>query len=200
MSGRRKNRTLPPLGGSTLGSNLMNDRARMIPGSPAPTAMKPAAADVVYQPNRKTSPGSPRITLTKSPKTDPDPFYTAASVTTSNVFFQDTVVEVSSVGGKPELTRSFSNSFSKTGRPSTSLSILSAKSLADVHQSIREREHAVLAPPPRVVAVKDGQGFTRVVTELVDPGRTELPQQTTQKDLPKKYQPLQPIKKSEKRS
>ena len=72
----------------------------MIPGSPAPMAMT-NPVDVVQPNNRKTSPGSPRITLTKSPK-ETDPFFTTAS---SNVFFQDTVIEVSSVGGKPELTR-----------------------------------------------------------------------------------------------
>ena len=98
--------------------------------------------------------------------------------------------------------------FSKTNspfadkRPSTSLSILSAKSLVELHQSIRERQildgGGGLTPPPRVISVQDGHGH-KVVTELVDPGAVmsaeEMQAAVSANKIPSKYKPLQPIQK-----
>ena len=81
------------------------------------------------------------------------------------------------------------------GRPPTSLSVLSANSLAEVTKTIRERHSSIdggLSPPPRVVSLEDARGF-KVMTELVnhDP-KDDL----TPKNLSSKYTPLKPIVKS----
>ena len=96
------------------GHNLMTDRAMFIPGSPSPTAF---ANNQDHQPSSVkpskssgTSPGSPRITVSKSPELsrkqkDEAGVFTFASNPTGSPFVQDSVIEVSSVGGKPEFNR-----------------------------------------------------------------------------------------------
>ena len=90
-------------------------------------------------------------------------------------------------------------------RPSTSLSILSAKSLVELQQSIREKQmlDGGLTPPPRIISVQDGHGH-KVVTELVDPGAVmsaeEMQAAVSANTIPSKYKPLQPIQKKKQRS
>ena len=60
-----------------------------------------------------------------------------------------------------------------TRRPPTSLSVLSASSLAEVSKNIRNRVHSSstdggLSPPPRVVSIEDSSRL-EIMTELVDP-------------------------------
>ena len=81
------------------------------------------------------------------------------------------------------------------GRPPTSLSVLSANSLAEVTKTIRERHSSIdggLSPPPRVVSLEDARGF-KVMTELVNHDPTD---DLTPKNLSSKYTPLKPIVKS----
>ena len=92
-------------------------------------------------------------------------------------------------------------------RPSTSLSVLSAKSLVELQQSIREKQildgGGGLTPPPRIISVQDGHGH-KVVTELVDPGAVMSAEQmhaaVSANNIPSKYKPLQPIQKRKQRS
>ena len=90
-------------------------------------------------------------------------------------------------------------------RPPTSLSVLSATSLAEVTKTIRDRHASVdggLSPPPRVVSLEDSRGF-KVMTELVDHpeagndpqgGSVNQEQENTKpKTLSSKYKPLKPI-------
>ena len=162
----------------------MTDRAQFIPGSPAPVAMTNQLSENKPFMGRRGS-NSPRITLTKSKDV---PRASGGGLTVA-----DSVIEVSNVGGRHDMIRSPSSSFS-SARPSTSLSVLSAKSLADVHQTLREKcTDDGLTPPPRVVAVQDGHGH-KVLTELVDPGAI-LSVSEMQNNLPSKYTPLKPINK-----
>ena len=80
--------------------------------------------------------------------------------------------------------------------------MLSAKSLADLHQSIRQKqnlERGGLTPPPRVVSVQDGHGH-KVVTELVDPGAVmsaeEMQAAVHANTIPSRYKLLQPIQRT----
>ena len=91
-------------------------------------------------------------------------------------------------------------------RPSTSLSVLSAKSLVELQHSLREKqilEGGGLTPPPRIISVQDGHGH-KVVTELVDPGAVMSAEQmhaaVSANTIPSKYKPLQPIQKKKQRS
>ena len=80
------------------------------------------------------------------------------------------------------------------GRPPTSLSVLSANSLAEVTKTIRERHSSIdggLSPPPRVVSLEDARGF-KVMTELVNYEANPDPKP---KNLSSKYTPLKPIGK-----
>lgn len=79
-----------------------------------------------------------------------------------------------------------------TRRPPTSLSVLSASSLAEVTKTIREQHSSIdggLSPPPRVVSLEDARGF-KVMTELVN---HDLNQEPQKKNLGSKYKPLKPI-------
>ena len=96
-----------------------------------------------------------------------------------------------------------------TRRPPTSLSVLSASSLAEVSKNIRNRVHSSstdggLSPPPRVVSIEDSSGL-KIMTELVGPHPTsnndainsdEKP--PSQQQLTSKYVPLRPIKNKRK--
>ena len=98
-----------------------------------------------------------------------------------------------------------------TRRPPTSLSVLSASSLAEVSKNIRNRVHSSstdggLSPPPRVVSIEDSSGL-KIMTELVGPthptssnndaiNSDEKP--PSQQQLTSKYVPLRPIKNKRK--
>ena len=95
-------------------------------------------------------------------------------------------------------------------RPPTSLSVLSANSLAEVQRNILQRHSSLdggLTPPPRVISIENQNGF-KVMTELVDHslenGDKNVEQDnpvpdhdvpTKNKNLSSKYQPLKPISK-----
>ena len=87
------------------------------------------------------------------------------------------------------------------------MSVLSAKSLVELQQSIREKQiidgGGGLTPPPRIISVQDGHGH-KVVTELVDPGAVMSAEQmhaaVSANNIPSKYKPLQPIQKRKQRS
>ena len=86
------------------------------------------------------------------------------------------------------------------GRPPTSLSVLSANSLAEVTKTIRERHSSIdggLSPPPRVVSLEDARGF-KVMTELVNHEANDAvgDLNTKSKNLSSKYTPLKPIGKT----
>ena len=118
--------------------------------------------------------------------------------------------QVSSVGGRNEISaiKLWQDGYPFADkRPSTSLSVLSAKSLVELHQSIREK-HILergggLTPPPRIISVHDGHGH-KVVTELVDPGAVMSAEQmhaaVSANMIPSKYKPLQPIQTKKQKS
>ena len=88
-----------------------------------------------------------------------------------------------------------------TRRPPTSLSVLSASSLAEVSKTIRERHSSAdggLTPPPRVISVEDSRGM-KIMTELVDPAPPNFPNDDNEKQnssqITSKYVPLKPIEK-----
>ena len=88
-----------------------------------------------------------------------------------------------------------------TRRPPTSLSVLSASSLAEVSKTIRERHSSAdggLTPPPRVISVEDSRGM-KIMTELVDPAPPNFPNNDNEKQnssqITSKYVPLKPIEK-----
>ena len=95
-----------------------------------------------------------------------------------------------------------------TRRPPTSLSVLSASSLAEVSKNIRNRVHSSstdggLSPPPRVVSIEDSSGL-KIMTELVGPHPTSnnnainSDEKPSQQQLTSKYVPLRPIKNKRK--
>ena len=95
-----------------------------------------------------------------------------------------------------------------TRRPPTSLSVLSASSLAEVTKTIRERHSSAegLSPPPRVISVEDSRGL-KIMTELVecphptsDNNAINSDEKPSQQQLTSKYVPLRPIKNKRKSS
>ena len=96
-----------------------------------------------------------------------------------------------------------------TRRPPTSLSVLSASSLAEVSKNIRNRVHSSstdggLSPPPRVVSIEDSSGL-KIMTELVecphptsDNNAINSDEKPSQQQLTSKYVPLRPIKNKRK--
>ncbi len=229
------------------------DRQRLIPGSPAPMAMRqsipsgrrghrsPTEADY----NGPGLPASPKISV--SPVDDDGGRNLLIGSSRLPV---DKVVEVKNVGGgggyfdtagggrklpntpmpgggsgngryrmRPHRSLPSSggsmSSLSSSGeagsrRPPTSLSVLSANSIAEVQRNILQRHSSVdggLTPPPRVISIENSNGF-KVMTELVDHGNGDQPQEEENKEhlqndvpaaknknLSSKYKPLKPISK-----
>jgi len=83
-------------------------------------------------------------------------------------------------------------------RPTTSWASLSASSLAEVHKSVMERNNinGILTPPPRVIAIQDGQGHN-VMTEFVTSSSLSWGMEEDRKGdrIKSKYSPLKPIPK-----